>query len=64
MLQPRCCAAYKATMATQCLMKSEIVIFMKGMQDATALYLVLMISPIKFSPVIAQNFNFFLLAPV
>ncbi len=31
-------AAYRATRATQCLMKGEIAVFMKAMQDATPLY--------------------------
>lgn len=39
MLQPGCCAAYRATRVTQCLMKGEIAVFMKALQDATPLYL-------------------------
>lgn len=40
MLQPRCCAAYRATRVTRCLMKGEIIVFMKEMQDVTPLYLI------------------------
>lgn len=32
-------AAFKATGATACLMKGEITVFMKAMQDAAPLYI-------------------------
>lgn len=39
MLQPKCCAAYKAQKVAHSLMKVEISVFMKAMQDASSLYL-------------------------
>lgn len=58
-VQPKCSAAYKATVAAHSVMKVEVTEFMRAMPEESTLCLSAHDFSVKFRPVIVPNLHFF-----
>lgn len=58
-VQPKCSAAYKATVAAHSVMKVEVTEFMRAMPEESTLCLSAHDFSVKFWPVIVPNLHFF-----